>query len=386
MRRGFSRLQLAHWAAPKAVSTVKSSTFILVMAERADHAKKRQKIAFQDQHDVEFGLTVSSPCPNTSNVDSVACRFCIVFGKEDAGERKRKPSTNVKYFKVPFRVDHCKSHHSTVHPKKWAEYQKLHDAKSKNAFFAEKTPYISTLHAHCESDKSLNFSVDEALVDKVLVSMFAEEPEEGPDQREMNNPTAFLPTSLCKRTESGSYQVTLKKRKQFTLCRRIVGAGTSFRATARIMRDVTDVTGLGLIAAGLTDAKVSLYAKSSIAFVLQATADTVREAWAYSASFDVATCHSRSYLDIRLRVFHAGKLRNLHLLALPMFERHTGDYIFDLFTSLFDVLDPEWKGKIVGSNDGWCCKHDWRRQRSGVKNRTHCWPWLLQSMVWTSPT
>jgi hypothetical protein len=71
------------------------------------------------------------------------------------------------------------------------------------------------------------------------------------------------------------------------------------------------------------------------------------EARKCSAPFDVAMCYSRSYLRIRLCVFCGIKVRNLHLCAIPMLERDIGDHKFDLFSTLFDVLDSEWKRNIV---------------------------------------
>jgi hypothetical protein len=73
----------------------------------------------------------------------------------------------------------------------------------------------------------------------------------------------------------------------------------------------------------------------------------MRETWGYSDAFDCTTYHSTSYMDIRLRLFRKDAIVNLHLLALPMFERHSGEYIFDLFSRLLSVLDPAWRRKIV---------------------------------------
>jgi hypothetical protein len=76
-------------------------------------------------------------------------------------------------------------------------------------------------------------------------------------------------------------------------------------------------------------------------------ADPMLEARTYSAPFDVTTRHSRSYLRNRLRLFYGNKLRNPRLCPVPMFERDTGEYIFDLFRTPYDVLHSEWKGKIM---------------------------------------
>jgi hypothetical protein len=119
------------------------------------------------------------------------------------------------------------------------------------------------------------------------------------------------------------------------------------------MKDIVDITGVSVVSAGLSDAKVSMYVKVAIAFGLQAIADAMRETWGYLAAFDCATYHSTSYMDIRLRFFWKDAIVNLHLLALPMFERHSGEYIFDLFNRLLSVLDPAWRQTIVGvTTDG----------------------------------
>jgi hypothetical protein len=99
------------------------------------------------------------------------------------------------------------------------------------------------------------------------------------------------------------------------------------------LKDVSDVTGVSAISAGLSDAKVSMYAKVAISFDVQAIADAMRDTWGYSAAFDCATYHSTSYVDIRVRLFRNDAIVNLHLLALPMFERHSGEYILICLTA-----------------------------------------------------
>ena len=40
-------------------------------------------------------------------------------------------------------------------------------------------------------------------------------------------------------------------------------------------------------------------------------------------------------------------------MALPMFERHAGKYMFDMFVRLFNILNDKWRGKIIGvTTDG----------------------------------
>ena len=63
---------------------------------------------------------------------------------------------------------------------------------------------------------------------------------------------------------------------------------------------------------------------------------------------------STSYLDIRIRLHlkEAGII-NAHLLAVPVYVRHTAQAIFNTATKALDVLCPSWRDIIVGiSTDG----------------------------------
>jgi hypothetical protein len=42
-----------------------------------------------------------------------------------------------------------------------------------------------------------------------------------------------------------------------------------------------------------------------------------------------------------------GVYDNLHLVALPMRERHTGLYMFDLISDFFNALSNNWKEKLI---------------------------------------
>ena len=63
---------------------------------------------------------------------------------------------------------------------------------------------------------------------------------------------------------------------------------------------------------------------------------------------------SQSALDVRLRVVsNHGVLLNLHLLAIPMRERHTGEHMFERVSTALDNLAPEWRNQIVSvTTDG----------------------------------
>ena len=80
------------------------------------------------------------------------------------------------------------------------------------------------------------------------------------------------------------------------------------------------------------------------------------DSWAVSIACDAALKSSTDYLDVRVRMCDKlGFLHNLHLVAMPMLEKHTGQYMFDLIKDMLDAIvpDEEWHHKLLGcSTDG----------------------------------
>ena len=79
---------------------------------------------FSDKDGRKYGLKITARHPNSSNVASVACKFCIAFGREDNVGATRKRTTNVyckqvKYWKQgSFRTDNYLSHMRAQRPSK----------------------------------------------------------------------------------------------------------------------------------------------------------------------------------------------------------------------------------------------------------------------------
>ena len=75
--------------------------------------------------------------------------------------------------------------------------------------------------------------------------------------------------------------------------------------------------------------------------------------WVFSLANDGSTHWGQSYLDNRIHLYFNGKLYNIHLLVIPMFERHTVDNIVKLISRLLDIICPTWPIKLIGlGSDG----------------------------------
>lgn len=49
-----------------------------------------------------------------------------------------------------------------------------------------------------------------------------------------------------------------------------------------------------------------------------------------------------------MRACYYGDLTNLHLVAIPMFERHTVENMFNMVIKFLDALYGQWCNKLIG--------------------------------------
>jgi hypothetical protein len=220
---------------------------------------KKRKTSFNSARVLEFGLRISERDPDNSLVKTFTCRLCSKFGKDSVGERKRKPSTNIKGFTSPFCVDQYKSHLTTAHPIRWKEYQELTNA-AKLKYFEGGTRHVNTLLAHVEGYRTFSFTADNDIIENVLLEMYSGSSVGGdaldsyPDAPAPDAAATFVPTSICQlqdENRENSYAVTIRKNKQFALTRHGIRAGVSFRGTSRMLKDIAGVTGVSAVSASL---------------------------------------------------------------------------------------------------------------------------------------
>jgi hypothetical protein len=150
--------------------------------------------------------------------------------------------------------------------------------------------------------------------------------------------------------------VTIKDCFRFDLAMDYVGIGLSFRQTAASIQKAKDRTKTTKLI-GLNDCIINSTRTSwsLVAVVLQQIALILdnESVWAMSLAGDGSTHRGQSFFDLRLRICYRGDLVNLHLVALPMFERHSAMNIFNLIAKFMDALYSKWHSKLIGvSTDG----------------------------------
>jgi hypothetical protein len=111
-------------------------------------------------------------------------------------------------------------------------------------------------------------------------------------------------------------------------------------------------------------------------------------AWAFSIALDSTTHQSTLYLDVHFQIFMPTfyNIVNLHAVALPMFDWHTGEVMFQMVVSFLDVLHPSWKVHLLGvSSDG---AHNMTSRVFGVvtrlSNAMHNECPLTRVLVWNA--
>ena len=121
---------------------------------------------FQCGHDVQYGLEVTER-NSAGRVLAVLCRFCLKFGREAKPGAKCKRTTNVQVFRLPFRTNVYKKHHSNAHPKTWSRFLSCL-VEEKATFFDDQVNYASTLMAHFEGKGALTLTLTRDIVDTII--------------------------------------------------------------------------------------------------------------------------------------------------------------------------------------------------------------------------
>jgi hypothetical protein len=61
-----------------------------------------------------------------------------------------------------------------------------------------------------------------------------------------------------------------------------------------------------------------------------------------------STHRGQSFFDLRVRIYFRGRLLNLHLVVIPIFDHHTADNIFNMLVKFLDALYDKWRTKLIG--------------------------------------
>ena len=146
----------------------------------------------------------------------------------------------------------------------------------------------------------------------------------------------------------------MKNPLQFNLVIGYISIGSSFRQVKHIIdltKQHTNLSKVGYISEG----RIATYARVVCAINLQTIFNILNNdsVWAFSLANDASTYYGKSYFDNRIRFHLNGVLYNINAIAIPMFDWHTSENIFNLVSTFLDIVFPNWRSKLIGiGSDG----------------------------------
>ncbi|RHY65416.1 hypothetical protein DYB30_006099 [Aphanomyces astaci] len=251
----------------------------------------------------------------------VRCNFCTFEGRDkveitEGGTRKRKSRVDVKYFTKPFTPLNFRSHLNGQHNESWEAYQQM-STSAKKEYFNDKISSSNTLHVHMDlTSDSIEYTIKVPIVDTIIGGLFFNAIQEedcddaGEDvasaaskkinkmAKQKNN--AMLLFKQGERASNGvaSYTVVIKNRMRYQLA--------IDHVVAVALRRIGDML------------------------------NNDKPVWAFSLAGDGSTHRGQPFFDLRLH-WHGRRL-NLHQVALPMFDRHPAENMFNMIVKLLDAL------------------------------------------------
>ncbi|CAM6023396.1 unnamed protein product [Sphagnum balticum] len=330
-------------------------------------ASKKKATPFQKAHELTYAIKEVSK--DARGDVTVRCLFCVYEGHDivevDVAGRKCKQRNDIQYFTKPFTTYKYKSHHEGQHATSWITYQALSNEEKAN-YFNECIKKTNMLDHHFHHDKdTYEFFLSTEIVEVIIGDFFFcdDEQLEDIDDDDEQNPADAAHKKLvkkqnekknamklfCKKDDALVFIVTIKDCLHFDLAMDYVGIGLSFRQMAAAIEKAKDRTKTAKLI-GLNDCIVGQYTRVLVAVALQQIALILNDesVWAMLLAGDKSTHRGQSFFDLHLRVCYRGDLVNLHLVALPMFERHSTMNIFNLIAKFMDALYNKWHSKLIG--------------------------------------
>ena len=168
------------------------------------------------------------------------------------------------------------------------------------------------------------------IISKIIVDLLLTTPTRirGGDEADLkvNSTAGGSPPALkmfVHSVEDDVYTAKVNSVLKLNLVAKFVAIDVSFCQASKLYHSVKEETGMGS-SGSVTDHKVGHLCQIGCAVNLQYLKELFKKIWAFSIGLDAGNNAGSSYLDIRMRCFFKGDLQNLHLMAIPMQERHTG--------------------------------------------------------------
>jgi hypothetical protein len=281
-------------------------------------------------------------------VESAIFLFCRAFGKEklDVGDVcLRKRSKNFQTYTAPWRIDKMKNHNNSMHPTKWAEYQKCASADKKSYFDTALSVNSEKTYFKLNQRKRKEITIEKDIIEVIIedVLYFSDDEDQQNIQSDKKKVLIGFEPMTTDDDEVDYYWAIISLSFQYKAVLKSVGNGLSFQQTVNILDDFRTLTGMSGKFGNISRRVVTKYVHI---YCLQTILEAMRHCWAFAIALDGGNKSSVPYLDYRLCFVLGHTLFNRH--TCPMYESQTGENMFTLSSKVLSTLCPNWTEKLIG--------------------------------------
>jgi hypothetical protein len=320
---------------------------------------------WQRSYPCKYGLEVTEQ--EGAHVKAARCRFCKYYGRQvSLSNRKCGVHKTDQFYMVPFRTDLIVKHLEGQHTDKWVEYVALSPGEQ-DTFFDSVQPHANTMYHYMDMEgDEINLVVSTEIVDVIIGEMlFCPEDEldaaddddlAGVSDRNRNiEKLCRSALQLFKLNENkDGYTVNIKRVMRFKLAIQHVLCGLSFQQVATTIEHTKNTCKIAKLG-GLNDTIVGQYVRILVSRTLQVINNILAndDVWAFAISFDGSQHRGRTFFNVRICVGVNGVLHNLHLIAMPHFDRHRAANQEAMLVKLLGALFAGWTHKLIAiTTDG----------------------------------
>ena len=194
------------------------------------------------------------------------------------------------------------------------------------------------------------FNISKEIVEVTISDLLMDEQDDFDSEEDDivngGNVNSKLVEIFCLSENEDYYEASWNNRLQFELIVSYISMSMSFRQCSRALEEVKVKCGLGAVGC-VNREKISTCVHYVCAYNLQTIKTVLENVWEFSIAVVGGTKSTVPYLDIRIRFVVSAKLINIHLIALPCFERHTEENMFILLAKFLDALYKDWRTKLL---------------------------------------
>ncbi|KAF1772321.1 hypothetical protein GQ600_23577 [Phytophthora cactorum] len=323
---------------------------------------------FREAHALRYGLEVVARDAESGAATCLMCLFCRHFGREERPGAKRKTASTVKYFRLPFRTDLYQQH-------LWYKYFQSSD-ELKREFFPTDLTRPDPGKTKIETERDVVEAATAAkklpiekycwfLIPKRIYNIRAKgwQPSsfracEAMELSRAQAENIQEGVATFQEEREKYYQVAIFTRMELDVAVDSLATGMSPRQVAlqlaALARRTTRAGGAAPVFPLLKEEEVTELARLTVSTSMQRTGQLIARAWAFGLALREVTAAPRTgYLDVRVVVYAGGELRDLHLVALPLFKRHSASTLAQVIQDVLDAVFPLWRTRVLGiTQDG----------------------------------